>query len=308
MTAQEETRNGFLVTSERKRLWMMLMEMVEKLLEVCKKHDIKIWADAGTLLGVIRHKGFIPWDDDIDLIMMREDYERLLKVAPQEFKHPYFFQAVETDPYYYRGHAQLRRSDTTAILPCFIWEDFNQGVFIDIFIMDDLPSTEDQRKVAFADMEKIRDTLNFAHVSFLSRRPLKVLHADREIRKAGGLVNQYHRMLEVLWNHPDKHDKEMACVGFNTWQYPRIKMNKDYYSGTVYMPFEDIQLPVPTGYHDVLSRLYGDYMTPKEVPSMHGSIILDLERPYTEVLPELRKKAPLIDKLKYSLRLKRYKP
>ncbi len=308
MTAQEETRNGFLVTSERKRLWMLLMEMVEKLLEVCRKHDIKIWADAGTLLGVIRHKGFIPWDDDIDLIMMREDYERLLKIAPQEFKYPYFFQAAETDPYYPRGHAQLRRSDTTAIVPCDIWECYNQGVFIDIFIMDDLPATEEERKEVFADMEKVRESLNFSHVSLLSRHPFKVLNAVKQIRKAGGFLNRYHQMVDVIRKYPNKHDKEMACVVFNTWQYPRIKMNHDYYAETQYMPFEDMMLPVPNGYDTILTRLYGDYMTPKEAPSFHGSLILDLDRPYKDVIQELRKKAPLLEKLKYRFRLKRFKP
>ncbi len=100
----------------------------------------------------------------------------------------------------------------------------------------------------------------------------------------------------------------MACVVFNTWQYPRIKMNHDYYAETQYMPFEDMMLPVPNGYDTILTRLYGDYMTPKEAPSFHGSLILDLDRPYKDVIQELRKKAPLLEKLKYRFRLKRFKP
>lgn len=308
MTEQEEIRNGFLVTTERKRLWRLLMEMVGKLLEVCQKHDIRIWADAGTLLGTIRHKGFIPWDDDIDLIMLRDDYERLLQVAPRELQYPYFFQAAETDPYYPRGHAQVRRSDTTAILPSEIWEDFNQGVFIDIFVMDDLPATEEERRDVFADIEEVRESLMFSRVSLLSRHPFKVMDAVRKIKKAGGFLNRYHQMVDVIRKYPYKHDKEISCAIFNTKEYPRIKMNRDYYAETQYMPFEDMMLPVPNGYDTILTRLYGDYMTPREAPSFHGSVILDLERPYSEVIQELRQKAPLLEKIKYRFRDKSFKP
>ena len=74
----EEIIDGHLVIEEDKKLWAVEMDLAEKLLNVCKKHDLKIWAEGGTLLGAVRHKGFIPWDNDMDFVMMRDDYEKLI--------------------------------------------------------------------------------------------------------------------------------------------------------------------------------------------------------------------------------------
>ena len=89
----EEVIDGHLVTTETKKLWAVEMDIAQKLLDVCKKHNLPIWAEAGTLLGAVRHKGFIPWDDDMDFCMMRKDYEKLMEIAPHEFLYPYFFQS-----------------------------------------------------------------------------------------------------------------------------------------------------------------------------------------------------------------------
>ena len=73
------------------------MELLKKLLEVCDKHHLRIWADGGTLLGTVREHGYIPWDDDIDMAMLRDDFDVLVKIAPKEFSHPYFFQFGYTE-------------------------------------------------------------------------------------------------------------------------------------------------------------------------------------------------------------------
>ena len=137
-TLDEELKDGFLITKERKEIWQVELDLLNKLYEVCKKNNIKFYADAGTLLGAVRHKGFIPWDDDMDVAMFREDYEKLIGIAKKgEFEEPYFLQSAYTEKGYARGHAQLRNSNTTAIIKsekdiC----KFNQGIFIDIFVLD----------------------------------------------------------------------------------------------------------------------------------------------------------------------------
>ena len=135
---REEIRDGYKVSEKMKKVWAVELDLLNKLLEVCQKYELKCFADAGTLLGAVRHKGFIPWDDDIDVVMFREDYEKLRAVAQEEFKEPYFFQCAYSDDNYIRGHAQLRNSDTTAFLYREVRRkvERNYGIFIDIFILD----------------------------------------------------------------------------------------------------------------------------------------------------------------------------
>lgn len=136
----EETRGGYTVSSEMKKVWAVELDLLQYLLEVCERHNLRIYAEGGTLLGAVRHKGYIPWDDDIDMIMLREDYDKLMSLA-DEFKHPYFLQNVYTDAHYTHRHAQIRNCNTAC------WakhakkrrEKYNQGIFIDIFPADNMP-------------------------------------------------------------------------------------------------------------------------------------------------------------------------
>lgn len=274
------------------------MDMLKKLLEVCDKYDLKIWAEGGTLLGAIRDKGFIPWDDDIDMMMLREDYEKLLEVAPREFQYPLFFQAPSTEPGYFRGHAQLRRSDTTAILPGDIDQGFNQGVFIDIFVFDFLPATEEERSEAFSKLESLRRRIinrNYSQPYSLKTYLYRIKEALYFSVK--GAYKEYLRMERLIIDHPHKSDNLIGDVLWTSHNYHKYMRHIDWYRETVMVPFEDMEMPVPVDYDKVLTTQYGDYLKPVKAPSQHGSVIIDLNRPYTEAIKELRAKQPFKNKL-----------
>ncbi len=157
---QEEPRT-LLVSEQRKRFWGVLLDLYAEVARVCEKNGLRYFAGGGTLLGALRHRGMIPWDDDIDLLMPRDDYERLCKIAPTAFRAPYFWQTNATDPGSARGHAQLRNSSTTGILKDEMVNgralfDFNQGLFIDIFPLDCLPDDPDERKRFCLGIEALR--------------------------------------------------------------------------------------------------------------------------------------------------------
>ena len=145
MNLLEETRDGYTISADMKKVWAVEMKLLKKLLDVCNRHHLRIWAEGGTLLGTIRHHGFIPWDDDIDMAMLRDDYDKLQAIAREEFQAPFFFQSGYTDQFAW-GFSKLRMDGTAAILPSDIYQQHHLGIFIDIFCYDAVPDDKNEIK------------------------------------------------------------------------------------------------------------------------------------------------------------------
>ena len=125
---KEEIRCGYTVDEKTKRVWAVQLEMLDEVERICKANGLKYFADSGTLIGAIRHEGYIPWDDDIDLVMLREDYDKFVQIAPKWLKEDLVLQTVYTEKNYLRGHAQIRNSKT-----CGCNEEDITAVFLLIF-------------------------------------------------------------------------------------------------------------------------------------------------------------------------------
>jgi len=292
---KEEVRDGYLVSAEMKKVWAVELDLLNEFIRVCNKHNIRWWVDAGTILGAARHKGMIPWDDDIDVMLMRDEYDRLCSIASQEFSAPYFFQTSKTDTCSLTGHAQLRKSDTTGMVT--VEKDlripYNQGIFIDIFPIDNISS----------DKELLRDQTDrilqykvqaYTWVLWGHARPVnKIKYFKYRLKfflTSAGLIFRK----ENYPNSAELFDQEVRKYNGAQTEYiaklvmpplkPRRIWKREWFDETVYLPFEWMQVPVPKGYIELLDTFYGDWHKFVVGTATHGGVIFDTEKSYTEYI------------------------
>lgn len=285
MTLEEEVRNGYTIPAKMKRVWKVQMDLLKKLLEVCDKYGLRIWADGGTLLGTVREHGYIPWDDDIDMVLLRDDYDKLVQVASKEFTNPYFFQCGYSEKIYPLGHSQLRMDGTTAIISNPIMKGVHQGIFIDIFPYDAIPDDEEAAERLFKEKDRLSDRMH-------QIKAFDILHPVKSIllyRYRFSFHDVYKEFEDLLRANRIEDCRNVSCISFMS-DPEHFLRDKHWYDDTVWLPFEDILMPVPVGYHQILMKQYGDYMTPRQARSYHGSFWkLDPDKSYTEYLPELKR-------------------
>ena len=136
-----------------KSLQLICLEILKEIDRVCKKHNILYWLDSGSMLGAVRHNGFIPWDDDLDIAMFRDDYNRFLEIASKELKENYFLQTHQTDSEYPLFFAKVRRNNTFIDEKRYRRLNIHKGIYVDIFPVDKLGSNI---KVAKKHCRKLR--------------------------------------------------------------------------------------------------------------------------------------------------------
>lgn len=263
--------------STRKQIWKIELRIFAEFEKICKKHHLQYWAMGGTLLGAVRHKGFIPWDDDIDLIMPRSDYNKFLRIAPHELPKPYFLSTPMTEYKFYRTHAQLRDSSTTGFIKNDLKLNNNKGVFIDIFVLDKVPQTEYERKKFSKEIQRCNRLMSlFSH--YTAHPELQIILKTITDKKCKQTFIKLNQLLEKY------KDSDSTKCGHMTLIYREglIWDEKDF-AKTIKLPFENLQLNAPVGYKHILKCQYGaDYMAiPQNPPTTHhGEIIFDPKTPY----------------------------
>ena len=239
------------------------LELLHAFDRACREHGLRYYAVHGTLLGAVRHRGFIPWDYDVDLAMPREDYDRLLELGDSIFREPYFLQTVRSDPIcFYGGYSKLRDSRTTAREPVNRYRNVNQGIWIDIFPLDHCPEEPEKRK-------KLQNKIRFWQRLIYAK--LYPFH-DTPMRELNGASVSFYYLLQKclrlrwLYRRLEKLCTSCRPSGFRSILncYYGSMENKNIFKeeemqGTEYLPFGDMAVPAPSGYESWLRRRYGEH-------------------------------------------------
>lgn len=268
------------LTSEQlKVLQQTELEIFKEFVSVCETLGIRYYLLAGTLLGAVRHQGFIPWDDDIDVGILREDYERFLAQAGKLLPSHLFLQTYKTDKGYHQPFAKIRNSNTAFIELSVKDNPMNHGVFIDIFPLDRC-NLEVRKSFAY----RLKERIYSMRASSLMRN-YKLDAKRRLIRAVCMLIcPSAHKAVEKLDKlHRSMPDGKML-VNFSGVYGEREIAPAEWYGAGVKIEFEGITVTVPKEYDKLLRQIYGDYMTPpppEKRVTTHQTCIIDTERSYT---------------------------
>ena len=284
-----ETICDFYVDENRKKIWAVMLDLFYELKKVCDKLGIEFYASGGTLLGAVRHRGFIPWDDDMDFWMKREDYEKLYQHA-DEFKEPYFLQTPYTDNGYYYSAIKLRNSNTTNLSEIFLYENWNMGIGIDIFPIDKYISSE-----LVKNYSKIGEiTSELSTYMRMSNPYLDDNNKKRVENYCGRAPLELYEELEAIaqqYNDSDEADCYLEIV--NTQYKDPFKkiIHKEDLDNCVYLDFENTKIPAYNGYLNHLKAFYGDYMQmpPMEKRGVWHEEIFSPDIPYKEYVSKMRR-------------------
>ncbi len=257
------------------------VEIFKGFISVCEKLNLKYYLLGGTLLGAVRHNGFIPWDDDIDVGMPREDYEIFLKKGHALLPDKYFIQTCHTDPEMPINFAKIRDSETTFIETSIRHLKVNHGLYIDIFPLDLYPCDQKEQK-RFSFKKKLLDIrIAAAFYQPDKKRSLKLKAIQAFLHL---LFPTYKRAIiarEKLYASV-KRGVYLANYG-GAWGVKEI-VPVEWYGEGVELEFEGLRVIAPTEYDKWLTQVYGDYMTlpPIEKREPHHYVdAVDMDKSYT---------------------------
>lgn len=254
-----------------------LLETIDK---VCREHNIKYYVIAGTLLGAVRHKGFIPWDDDMDIGLMRRDYDLLMEHAEEWLPKPFHIVTHENCGHYPKYFAKLEDASTTLVESFYL--GYAGGIYMDIFALDDVPNNKLKRWWHYKKFMFSRKMLYFMY-----RNPYKHGRGPRSwwpalVQKMftrEGVHAWSQKILKEYYGKPDCDYVMTHDDGFRAF-------DKKFFDGQQHLCFEGVDCVAPSDYKNFLSVMYGDdYMElpPEGMRRSHFHEYCDFDTPYNEV-------------------------
>ncbi len=237
--------------------------ILKEFINICEENNLTYYMYAGSLLGTIRHQGFIPWDDDLDVIMFRDDFEKFKEIFIANNHDKIKLLSIETEKDYFHLLAKLMLKDTLFEEKWVNQVDFNIGINIDVFVLDDLSNNEFKRnyqlKKAFLyNKLLIMSKIRLDDLPFLTKL---ITHSGYYILNLLGIKPKWlnKRCLNFLKNFQDENAEFVFDISATAEEYPQI-FNKNEFKKVEKAKFEDIEVNVPVNYDEILKSLYGDYM------------------------------------------------
>ena len=267
---RDEVRNGFFIPTAVKQAWAAQLQVLDAIDTICRKHGITYFADWGTILGTVRHGGYVPWDDDMDICMKREDYTRFKEAAKTELPESFCIHDYEHQEDHWLFLSRVVNNKHICFEPEHMkqFHNFPYLAGIDIFVLDYLYKDEQQEKqrceevkhiIAVADgivAGEIAQPVKEANLIQLEQKYHKTFNRKLDNRHMG--IELYRLAEEQMARVPEEQSDRMAQI-FPWGLLGNRGQDKKYYEKFVRLPFEDTTMPVPADYHRILSGKYHDY-------------------------------------------------
>lgn len=261
------------------------LQILKSFLEVCEKLELKYYLVCGTALGAVKYGGFIPWDDDIDVGLPREDYEIFCSKAQALLPEYYFVQTAETDEKFPFIYCKIRDSRTTYLEKSVSEIDMNHGVYIDVFPLDGYPTEKkDIRK-----LEKRKKCLKLK--LFCAYCNYESYSKKAKLLRFAGRVLGYHKKTKKIIKKINeliskwKIENSQLICNHGNWQGKLEYAPKSQYGNGIFAKFEGLDVIVPENFDEYLTQKYGNWKEelPKEKQKGHHYYeVCDLTKPYTE--------------------------
>lgn len=273
-----EIIEGFAVESEMKHVWAAQLKVLSEIIRICDKYEITYYADYGTLLGAVRHKGFVPWDDDIDICLKRADYMKLLHVLSNELPEFYSVNSCYTNVNHRQPFSSLGNFAMYPV-PEHIKKQFYNCPYVvgvDIYPLDYMPYDDDMAKLQQSmytivyDMacrlDEIRECGEIQKYIETIEKLCKVKLNDNELLR-NQLMKLYDNIASMYTE--EESDRLTQFLRIAQMEEGTFYYMKEWYDSIIKMKFMNMEINVPCGYHEILSTLYGDYTTPIISASAH---------------------------------------